>query len=419
MLKGATIALVEDDLFMGTSLMDRLKLEGAEVIWFKQVNRALGAIRTPRTKIDVVICDIQLPDGTGEELFNTLCDTTKPPPFLFITGHGGIDQAVRLIQAGAADYVTKPFDIAVFLERLGLLLSSGDQLDMPPVLGVSALARRVETQAQQAAQLDRPVLIQGGPGTGKGLVARQIHAASDRRSAPFLTVNLAREPNVEHVLFGSDGLWQNINDGVLFLQGISWLPDQAVPKFLDAFETGFQGRLIASCGHEISEIIANDPQRADLFYRLNMMEIEIPSLGERTEDADWLMRQLFDRLNRKRAEPLTGISQFCEAAIHAHDWPGGGRELRARVNRGVENATGTHLQPADIFPEYAGPEQAILSLSEARESSERKQIIAALTNTEGRLGKAAEVLKVSRTTLWDKIHKLGIELDQTNGQSGE
>lgn len=202
MLKGVRIALVEDDDFMGNSLVHRLELEGAEVIWLRQVGRALGALRTPRAPIDVVVCDIKLPDGTGEELFNRLCETATPPPFLFITGHGGIDQAVRLMRAGAADYVTKPFDMPVPLDRLSSLARRAPRDEFPAVLGVSPAARRVEDPAREAAEQDRNVLIIGGPGTGKGTLARHVHEQSDRRAAPFIAVNLAREANAAEKLLG-------------------------------------------------------------------------------------------------------------------------------------------------------------------------------------------------------------------------
>ncbi|PZR00860.1 MAG: hypothetical protein DI533_10155 [Cereibacter sphaeroides] len=115
MLEGRRIVLVEDDEIMGGSLVQRLTLEGAEMQWHRQIARALPAIRTPRKPVDAVVCDIRLPDGTGEELYATLTRTMRPPPFLFITGEGGIDQAVRLIRSGAADYIVKPFDIGAFL----------------------------------------------------------------------------------------------------------------------------------------------------------------------------------------------------------------------------------------------------------------------------------------------------------------
>lgn len=408
MLKGYRIALVEDDDIMGASLVQRLEIEGAEVIWFKQVSRAVGALRTPRAPIDAVICDIRLPDGNGEDLFNTLNRTSTPPPFLFITGHGGIDQAVRLIQAGAVDYVTKPFDMADFLDRLTLLLSATSQLDLPPLLGVSPAAKRVDALAQKAARSDRAVLIRGGPGTGKELVARRIHETSDRQAAPFVPVNLAREADVGGALFSTDGAVRRTGEGTLFLHGLSRLREKEQRGLLDALNAGFEGRLIASCGIEMEEIVAQGGFRADLYYRLDMMEIPIPPLGERSEDAVWLMNQLFPRANARRPRPLDGIGRLAEEAVRLHDWPGGGRELRSRLIRGVETATGDVLQPVDLFPERLTNMVHFMTLAQAREKAEREQIIQALEQTKGQIGQAAKLLNISRTTLWERMQKFGL-----------
>ncbi|MGJ8586354.1 MAG: sigma-54-dependent transcriptional regulator [Marinosulfonomonas sp.] len=408
MLKGFRIALVEDDDIMGSSLVQRLEIEGAEVLWLKQVSRAVGALRTPRAPIDAVICDIRLPDGNGEELFNTLNQTSTPPPFLFITGHGGIDQAVRLIQAGAVDYVTKPFGMADFLDRLTLLLSATSQLNLPPLLGISPAAARVDELALKAARSDRSVLIRSGPGTGKELVARRIHETSDRLSAPFVSVNLAREANICVALFPDGGAIERTGEGTLFLHGLSRLSENAQRKLLGALNAGFEGRLIASCGMEMEEIIAQGGFSADLYYRLDMMEIPIPPLGERTEDAVWLMNQLFDKVNAKRVSPLSSIGRLAEEAVRLHDWPGGGREVRSRLVRGVEMATGDVLQPVDLFPERLTKSNGLMTLAQAREKAEKEQIIHAMQQADGQVGHAAKLLNVSRTTLWEKMQKLGI-----------
>lgn len=408
MLKGFRIALVEDDDIMGSSLVQRLEIEGAEVLWLKQMSRAVGALRTPRAPIDAVICDIRLPDGNGEELFNTLNRTATPPPFLFITGHGGIEQAVRLIQAGAVDYVTKPFDMADFLDRLTLLLSATSQLNLPPLLGISPAAKRVDALALKAARSDRAVLIRGGPGTGKELVARRIHETSDRRAAPFVPVNLIREGDIATALFCADGAVARTGEGTLFLHGFSRLSDDQQHALLAAFDAGFKGRLIASCGHEMEEIVARGGVSAELFFRLDMLEVPIPPLEDRSEDAVWLMSQLFERANTRRAHPLRGISRLTEEAVRLHDWPGGGRELRSRLIRGVETATSDVLQPVDLFPERLIRSTEIMTLAQAREKAEKEQIINALEQTGGQVGQAAKLLKVSRTTLWEKMQKLGV-----------
>jgi DNA-binding NtrC family response regulator len=407
-LNGYRIALVEDDDIMGSSLVQRLEIEGAEVLWLKQVSRAVGALRSPRAPIDAVICDIRLPDGNGEALFNTLNQTSTPPPFLFITGQGGIEQAVRLIQAGAVDYVTKPFDMADFLDRLTLLLSATNHLHLPPLIGISPAAKRVNALALKAARSSRAVLIRGGPGTGKELVARRIHEMSDRRAAPFISVNLAREADIGRALFDEGGAFARTGEGTLFLHALSRLPENNQLNLLGALDGGFEGRFIASCGPEMEAIVARGGFSAELYFRLDMMEIPIPPLGERSEDAVWLMNQLFEKANARRQDPLSGIGRYTEEAVRLHDWPGGGREVRSRLIRGVETATGDALQPVDLFPERLTRSVGMMTLAEAREKAEKAQIVEALEQTGGQVGQAAKLLGVSRTTLWEKMQKLGI-----------
>lgn len=424
MLQGYRIVLVEDDPIMGGSVVQRLELEGASVQWLRQMVRALGALRTPAVPVDAVICDIRLPDGDGEQLFTTLCETTTPPPFLFITGHGGVDQAVRLMQAGASDYVTKPFEMAVFLERLSMLLTTRHKDEPSNLIGISPAAQRVQELARKAAETDLPVLIRGGPGTGKGIVARRIHEQSSRRSAPFVSVNIAREPHLENALFGPEGAFARVGEGTVFLSALSRLPGALQHRLLAALDEGsvkemaggrtgrFEGRVISACGQDLEQIVARDGFLPDLFYRLSQVEIPIPPLADRPEDAVWLAHQIFERLNARRDAPLAGMSRLAESAIAAHDWPGGGRELRSRMARGVEIAGQDHLQPSDLFPERIAAGGRILSLAEAREQAERRQILQALEAASGQVGQAARLLDVSRTTLWDKMRKLGIAADQ-------
>jgi len=412
MLRNSYIVLVEDDEIMGASLLQRLELEGAQVLWLKQMVRALGAIRTPKKPIDAVICDIGLPDGSGEELFSTLQRTGTPPPFLFITGQGGIGQAVRLIKSGAADYVTKPFDMAVFLERLRMLVGDNERPfqddDFPPLMGVSAAARRIEALIAVAATESHPALVRGGPGTGKDLVARRIHDLSDRSAAPFVSVNLARAPDAETALFSPGGGFDTVGDGTLFINSISKMTAQVQAHLLERLDQEFDGRLIAACGNDLEALIGQGVFNSELFYRLARIEIPIPPLRTRSEDAVWLLQQLFRKLAPRHAPGLVGISALCEEAVRNHEWPGGGRDLRSRLLRGLRLATGSLLQPSDLFPErLAGPDD-LMSLAEAREAAEKAQIIAALDRTDGQIGEAAKLLRIARTTLWEKMQKLDL-----------
>jgi DNA-binding NtrC family response regulator len=398
MLEGRRIVLVEDDEIMGASLVQRLTLEGADVQWHRQIARALPAIRTPRKSLDAVICDIRLPDGTGEELYDTLTRTGHPPPFLFITGQGGIDQAVRLIRSGAADYITKPFEMGAFLKRLATIIRPRADQDMPPETGISPAARDVDRQVTEAARRDTPLLIRGAPGLGKLRLARRLHGQSDRQAAPMVVCNALRDRvGAQEV----QSAVAQVGDGSLVVIGIGQLPAGAQDALMEAMADP-RFRLIATCG-----AMADDALRADLLSLLRSHEIVVPPLADRPEDAVWLAMQLFPALNDRRDTALSGLAATAEEAIRAHDWPGNGRELRARLMRAVEAATGDLVLPSDLFPERAA-NAPLRSLAEVRDSAERAQIIAALDRSGGQVGEAAKLLRVSRTTLWEKMQKLGL-----------
>lgn len=411
-VRGARIVLVEDDHIMGASLAQRLEIEGAEVVWVKQAVRAIHAIRTPRAPVHAVICDIRLPDGTGEEVFTALCQTMTPPPFLFITGQGDIDQAVRLMRAGAADYVTKPFEMAGFLDRLRLLVEARQEEDeMPGSSGISAAAARIDAMAARAARSSAPVLIQGPPGTGKTRLGRRIHAMSSRSAAPLVGVNLARDGEAGDRLAGSSGALERTGEGSLLLIALERLPGPAQDTLCAALDAGFAGRIIATAGAALSERAAEGAFRADLLARLSAIDIPVPPLRDRPEDAVWLLGEMLRRFDPGAATAggaaLAGLSSLAEEAARSHDWPDNGREVRSRLRRAVQLAEGPWIQPADLFPERR-TEERFASLAEARELAERRQIIAALEQTGGHVSEAARLLRVARTTLWEKMQKLGL-----------
>jgi DNA-binding NtrC family response regulator len=402
MLTGRYLVLIEDDALMGSSLLQRLEIEGAEVTWVKQAVRGIAAVRTPRRPVDAVICDIRLPDGTGEEIFNTVSRSISPPPFLFITGQGEIDQAVRLLRAGGDDYMTKPFDMPAFLGRLAQILRPDPSTGLPAQTGISPLARQVDSLVAEFAGHDRPVLIRGGRGLGKERIARRIHQLSDRRSAPFVVVNAFRGEVSAEALAAA---FSAVCDGTLFVNGVGRIEGAAQDLLTDALEEA-TFRLIVSCGTRIGEKAEAGDFRSDLLYALVANEIVVPPLAQRGEDAVWLAGQMFQALNERRAAPIRGISELALTAIRDHDWPGNGRELRSRLLRALDVATGDWIYPADVFPELNQEDLEVQSLTEAREVAERRQIIKALERTGGQVAEAARLLKVSRTTLWEKMQKL-------------
>lgn len=404
MLSGRYIVLIEDDALMGNSLLQRLELEGAEVTWVKQAVRGISAVRTPHKPVDAVICDIRLPDGTGEEIFNTVSRRVAPPPFLFVTGQGDIDQAVRLLRAGGADYMTKPFEMSAFLGRLAQILRPEASAGLPAQTGISAMARQVDALVAGFARHDRPVLIRGERGLGKAGIARRIHALSDRRSAPFVTVNAFRDDASTGALAAA---FEAVSDGTLFVNGVGRLDGAGQDRLLDALgQAPFS--LIASCGMRIDEKAQAGDFRADLLYPLVAHEIVVPPLAQRGEDAAWLATEMFKALNEARSAPMRGISKLALTAIRDYAWPGNGRELRSRILRAMDVATGDWIYPADVFPELTQDDLEVQPLSQARDLAERREIIRALERTGGQIAEAARVLKVSRTTLWEKMQKLGM-----------
>jgi DNA-binding NtrC family response regulator len=207
---------------------------------------------------------------------------------------------------------------------------------------------------------------------------------------------------------GADALHEatiRVEDGTLVVVGIGRLGRLAQHLVLDALRAS-PFRLIATAGLRLEEKPAED-FRSDLLAPLKSHEIVVSSLSERPEDAVWLSARLFPHFNARRPVPLAGIAATAEEAIRAHDWPGNGRELRARLQRAVEAAEGDFVLTSDLFPERAGDE-GLRSLAEVRDAAERAQIAAALERTGGQVGEAARLLRVSRTTLWEKMQKLGL-----------
>ncbi|MEM9779109.1 MAG: response regulator [Pseudomonadota bacterium] len=396
--EGRHFVLVEDDATMGQSLVQRLELEGARVTWVKQMVRGISAVRTPHHPVDAVVCDIRLPDGTGEDLFQTISKTTVPPPFLFITGQGEIDQAVRLLRAGAADYVTKPFEMPAFLDRLATIVQTDAEDDASLGLtGVSPLARRIDAQIADIAATDHHVLIKGQRGLGKGRVARRIHETSDRRLGRLLPVNGFERQDLSAAI-------AQVGDGTLVLSAIDQLSDEDQGTLFSALR-GSTFRLIASAPPEIEAQVARGAFREDLYFALVASEIVIPPLHQRPEDAVWLAQQFFSMMNKQRSEPLKGLSELSVAVLREHDWPGNGREVRARLVRAIGVAQGDWIFPVDLFPELSEAPNTFETLAETRDAAERRQILRALELTEGQMVDAARLLGVSRTTLWEKMQK--------------
>jgi DNA-binding NtrC family response regulator len=333
-----------------------------------------------------------------------LSETSVPPPFLFVTGQGGIDQAVRLLRKGASDYITKPFDMAQFLTRLSRILPPARGVGPVSFFGVSPAAKRIEAAVDAAAGEDKPVLIRGAAGTGKRAAGKRIHELSGRHLAVFAEVNFARTEDAPKAL---QEAWGSAAGGTLFLNAIDRMDAVVQDLLMGLLDREHGHRIVSASAPQIGELVASGAFRADLFFRLAQIEIDLPPLAERPDDAVWLLENLFKQLNGRRTSPLRGISELALEAARSYHWPGNGRELRSRLARAMDVASGEWVFPVDLFPERQ-IEPGFQSLADARDAAERAHILAALERVSGQVTEAARLLGISRTTLWEKMQKLGI-----------
>jgi DNA-binding NtrC family response regulator len=434
------IGLIEDDPIMGESLMQRLELEGYSVRWWRTGEGA--ALDLPGASCQVLLCDIRLPDLDGEQLFRRILPDLGATPVIFITAFGEVEQAVRLMRAGADDYVTKPFEVETMLQRIEALcareITAGNDIRGRVALGCSTAMRGVESELQRVRDASIPVLILGETGVGKEVAARQLHETSIRKERPFVVVSCATVAleRAESIMVGQEplegsatrnaqaGLVEQAEAGTLFLDEVSALPSALQGKFLRLLEDGTyrrlggtqelisHARIISSSNADLPRLTSEGAFRPDLFYRLNAIELRIPPLRSRSEDIVPLAEHIIAEIARRAGGRIPTLLPAARSALREHAWPGNIRELRNRLERAVSLSDGSaQLSAQSLFPEQnllTSPSNRIASLAEARERAERLQIEEAIRQTQGELGKAANLLGVSRTTLWDKMRRLGL-----------
>lgn len=431
-LEGRRIALVEDDPVMGESLLQRLSLEGASVHWWQNAGAAIDNL--PGFGPDLVICDIRLPELSGEDLFRR-ASPGLDVPFLFITAYGEVDQAVRLMRNGAGDYVTKPFAMDMFLDRLKALMRPPSAATSS-VLGVSAPMGEIESLLRRLAGRNTTVLLTGETGTGKEVCARFMHGL-EADGLPFVAVNCAAIPAelMESELFGHErgaftgavsrhvGHAERAGEGFLFLDEVGELPLPLQAKLLRLIEERsfmrlggskqlpFKARLVCATNTNLRELVAAGRFRDDLYFRINVIEVLIPPLRERRDDILWLLRKMLETYTAETRISPPLLTPSAEETALLHDWPGNVRELKNRVERAMALSEADRLTAADLFPELVTSgtqEDGSVSLAAARDIAERLQIERALRQTGWQPEAAARVLGISRSTLFDKLRRHGI-----------
>lgn len=450
MTETPTLCLVEDDEIMGESLCDRFRLEGFDVDWHRSAGSALEAI--PSRDAVAVISDIRLPDLSGEILYERLREQGKPlPPFVFITGYGSIDRAVHLLRQGAADYITKPFDLDALVEKIRALSIShvpkAATTATPPRLGVSAAMRSIEAMLPRLARQATTILITGESGVGKEVIAREIHRLDAATAGkPFVAVNCGALPEtlLESELFGYEkgaftgamrlrrGVFEQADGGTLFLDEIGDMPPAMQVKLLRVIQdrvvvrlggeapVPVKLRLICATHRDLKKMVESGGFREDLFYRIHVINLKIPPLRERREDILWFAQLFLDEFAREHGGPRRVLHEGCRQMLLGYDWPGNLRELKHCLERACILSPDGELRPdamfeTDLGETGAGPGAPAPGLVAHLRECERAYILQALERQRWHLGHTADDLGISRKNLWEKMKKLGIESRKLTG----
>lgn len=432
-----TILLIEDDAIMGESLQQRFEIEGMTVTWCRRLQEAAAALELPP---NAVVSDVRLPDGLATAWFLELPASVRSLPWYFLTGYGSVNDAVTAIRAGAREYLTKPFDI----EHLVQLVHSAVTLDAPQdeevVLGISPAMRRVEAMVRKVAHQKASVLLSGESGVGKEVAAQLIHNLDPRSTkGEFVAVNCAAIPEamLEAEFFGYEkgafsgavrahkGYLERANKGTLFLDEVGELPPSMQAKLLRALQekcffrlgaektTQSDFRILAATNRDLYAEMNAGKFREDLFYRLAVIKIELPPLRERPEDIRWLTEKLLAQMVLEQGRPLA-VSESFQRDVMARQWRGNVRELRSYLEEAVVLSDGGILDTpiesrrSDTTVNENGIE--IAPLQSVVEVAERAHIQRALNHCSGSVGKTAELLGISRKTLWEKMKKLSLSV---------
>ena len=431
------LCLIEDDEIMGESLADRFLLDGYACDWHRTARAAKEAILS--RDYFLVISDIHLPDMGGDELFSKLqTEHIALPPFLFITGQGNIDAAVRLLKQGAQDYITKPFDLDALMDRIQSIAAPAEQ-DSTSALGSSPAMRHIIALLPRLSSSNSTVLITGESGVGKERIARTIHqlGGEDR---PFVAINCGAltETLLEAELFGYEkgaftgavrsrkGVLEQANGGTLFLDEIGdmslamqikllrALQERCITRIGSEMPTPVDIRLLCATHRDLKEMVNNGDFREDLYYRINVVQLRVPPLRERREDILWLSRLFLAELAAPGKKPPV-LTPAAEQALLAYHWPGNIRELRNTLERASLLTDSRSIGLEHLFERPAPP----LTLNETANSNgtlrdylndcERDYIVRSLESCQWHIQHCADALGISRKNLWEKMRKLGID----------
>jgi DNA-binding NtrC family response regulator len=468
------ILVVDDEKSVRDFFAITLRREGYEVHTAPDGRQALRKLE--ERSCDVVLTDLMMPKVGGMELLGRIHEQWPRTSVFIITAYGTIENAVEAMRAGAFDYITKPFNVLEVLLKIEkaldrqrleeevVSLREGLQAagDFGALVGRSERMREIFALVERIAGTDSTVLISGQSGTGKELVAREIHGRSGRRDAPFLSVNCGAMPEqlLESELFGhvkgaftgavsaKEGLFEAASSGTLFLDEVAETSPGMQVKLLRVLQDGrvrpvgstqeieTDVRILAASNRDLEERVRHDAFRSDLFYRLSVIPIAVPPLTERREDIPALVEHFLHRYSAKMGRSIQGLSRGAMELLEAYHWPGNVRELENVIERACAIETGEVISPESLpdrlrgvpsgweGPDAGSWEEQLHSMVEdflARRSRmglgtdefldelRRRLLEEALRRAAGSKGRAAEVLGLSPRSLRYLVKKYGLE----------
>jgi DNA-binding NtrC family response regulator len=446
-----SVLIVDDDSNLLKILEELLVRENFEVETANDVDKAVKILG--KRDFDLILTDLMMPGKSGIDLLAICKEKIPTVPVIMLTAYGNIEAAVSAIKNGAYDFITKPFDQDELINVLRKALSESqknrelisayfddERYFSPEIIGMTDAIQHVFRTVKKIAKTDSTVLITGETGVGKELIARTIHLSSGRRNHSFVKVNCAAIPEtlIESELFGHEkgaftgavstkpGRFEIADGGTLFLDEIGETPLQLQVKLLSVLQDWtfervggvktmrVDVRVIAATNKDLKEAVESGTFRSDLFYRLNVVPIHIPSLRERKDDIFPQIEYFLKKYStRYRKESLT-LSADLIGSISNYDWPGNTRELENAIERMVllceEEVIGHEYLPEEIKLTGLPSEQSSLKdkMDSISRTAERQMILDALKNADQNRTRAAKLLGISRRTLQKKIKEYGL-----------
>lgn len=445
------VLIIDDEEKLRTLLARIISLEGFEVLQASDCKTALKKLE--QTIIDVILCDVKLPDCNGVELSKNIKDQYPLSEIILLTAYGNISDGVQAIKNGAFDYITKgddnnkvipllyrAFEKVELAKRVQHLEKQlGEKHSFDNIVGNSKVIRETVDLAKKVAETDTTVLLTGETGTGKEVFAQSIHQASNRRHKNFVAINCSAFSRdlLESEMFGhkagaftgaikdQKGLFSEAGEGTIFLDEIGEMALDLQAKLLRVIEMGeflkvgeskptkINVRIIAATNRDLQKEIEAGHFRQDLFYRLSVFQIKLPALRERVADIELLATQFMQVISAKAGKKIKSISPDFLQALKLHQWPGNIREMKNVIERSVILSTADKLEfdtlPYELKENLTQTKKSDKNFSAFElASAEKLHIQKVLNYTNGNKTEAARLLNIALTTLYRKIDEFGL-----------